>query len=85
MHHEDLPGHAAEAPLAQLERSLIDEYLRGRGYDHSTLGSLASAERNALLREASSFASGRLSEVETRWQFVHELHDGGDVPGTHRR
>jgi len=85
MTHEDSPAHAAEAPLAQLERALIDEYLRGRGYDRSTLASLTSAERHALLKEASSFASGRLSEVETRSQFVHELHDGGEVPGAHRR
>ena len=73
--HED--QGAAEAPLAQLERSLIDEFVRRRGYDPGSLGALADADRHALLTEASVYASSRLTEVESRARFVHEIHDGG--------
>ena len=69
-----------EPPLACLEQSLIDEYIRRRGYDPAKLGDLAAADRDALLKGASLYASGKLCEVETRSHFVHELHDAiGDV------
>jgi hypothetical protein len=70
-----------EAPLAQLERSLIDEYVRTRGYDPHALSALPSPERDTLLKDASVYASSKLCEVEARSHFVHELHDAiGDVP-----
>ena len=69
-----------EPPLACLEQSLIDEYIRLRGYDPARLGDLVAADRDALLKGASLYASCRLCEVETRSHFVHELHDAiGDV------
>jgi len=67
--------HPAEPPLARLEQSLIDEYLRLHGHDPAGLANLAEAERDALLRSASLYASCRLSEVETRSHYLHELHD----------
>ena len=76
----------AEAPLARLERSLIDEYVRMHGHDPAKLSELVAADRDALLKGASLYASGKLSEVETRSHFVHELHDAiGDVrkPASH--
>jgi hypothetical protein len=74
------PSHASEAPLALLEQSLIDEYVRMHGHDPARLSELVAADRDALLRSASLYASGKLSEVETRSHFVHELHDAiGDV------
>jgi hypothetical protein len=73
-------SHPAEAPLALLERSLIDEYVRMHGHDPAKLSELVAADRDALLKGASLYASGKLSEVETRSHFVHELHDAiGDV------
>jgi hypothetical protein len=73
--HED--QEAAEAPLGRLEQSLIDEFIRGRGHDPDNLSAMADADRHALLREASVYASSRLTEVESRARFVHEIHDGG--------
>lgn len=67
---------APQAPLGQLERALIDEYVRGRGYDPATLGSLPADERDALLKQASLHASARMAEVESRSHFVHDMHDG---------
>ena len=68
---------ASEAPLGQLERALIDEFVRAQGHDPLKLADLPELEREALLKEASVYASGRLSEVETRSHFVHEIHEGG--------
>jgi hypothetical protein len=77
---ESLP-HAAEAPFAQLEQSLIREYLLMSGHDPDSMAQLPVPEREALLKEASLYASGKLSEVELRSQFVHGLHEAiGDVP-----
>ena len=61
-------------PLAQLERAFIVEYLQGRGYGLSTLRELPGKEADALLKEASIYASGRLSEVESRAHLVDDLH-----------
>jgi hypothetical protein len=69
-----------EAPLARLEQSLIDEYVRTHGHDPARLADLGAPERLALLKAASLYASCKLSEVETRSHYVHELHDAiGDV------
>ena len=67
---------AAEAPLGQLERAFIDEFVRARGYDPHEVVNLPAAERHALLAEASVYASAKLAEVESRSHYVHELHDG---------
>lgn len=71
-----------ESPLGQLERALIDEHLRARGHDPAGLAALPEEERDALLTEASIYASGRLTEVEARSRFLDELHDG--APGADR-
>ena len=73
---DELHSHTLDAPLAHLESSLIDEYLRLHGYDRAALGALTESARAALLSEASRYASGKLSEVELRSRFVHGLHEG---------
>ena len=76
-----MPQPSAEPPLARLEQALIDEYVRTRGCEPDRLGELTAVEREALLKAASLYASGKLCEVETRSHYVHELHDAiGDVP-----
>jgi hypothetical protein len=70
----------------QLEQSLINEYIRTRGCDPDALSALPAAERHALLRDASIYASSKLCEVESRAHFVHEIHDvTADVHKTHSR
>jgi hypothetical protein len=39
------------------------------------------AARHALLTEASTYASARLTEIESRSHFVHELHGTRDAGG----
>lgn len=58
-----------------LEKTLIEAYLKGKGYSLEALQSLPKAEAKKLMREASTYASGKLAELEERAHFVDELHD----------
>ena len=60
---------------AELERSLIAEYLEQRGHTLHSVNELPDSERHAILRDASLYASMRLSEVESRAHFVDELKE----------
>jgi hypothetical protein len=85
MTNEERQASGVTTPLEQLERSLIHEYLLMRGHSDDSLARLAEEERNSLLKEASSYASGKLSEVELRSRFVHGLHEAiGDVQKAHQ-
>lgn len=63
-----------EDPHAQLERAFVEEYLRSHGQSLSTLAALPNEEAHLLLRQASVYASARLSEVEARAHYVEDLH-----------
>jgi len=71
-------------PLAQLEQTFIVEFLARRGHSLSTLRDLPKEQADALLREASLYASGRLTEVESRAHFVDDIHHG-PPPGRGKR
>jgi hypothetical protein len=64
-----------EEPLAELERQLIDEYLRSRGHDPDALRAMHDDASRKLLVEASTYAAGKLTEIESRSHLVQELHD----------
>jgi hypothetical protein len=68
----DTPG--SEEPLAELERQFIAEYLRDAGHDYHSLIIRHDDEARALLARAALHASQRLSEIEARSHYVHELH-----------
>ncbi|NJN16750.1 MAG: hypothetical protein HC822_10980 [Oscillochloris sp.] len=59
-----------------LERAYMQEYLRGHGFSLETLRDLPAERAKALLRDASIYASMKLSEVEARAHLVEELHGG---------
>jgi hypothetical protein len=61
-------------PNAGLERALIDDFIRARGYDPSRLKELPEEQRQRLQRDASRHAAARLTEMEARAHYVHELH-----------
>jgi hypothetical protein len=63
-----------EDPLAKLERAFIEEYLREQGYELRTLHELPADRIKFLLREAATYAAGRLAEVEARASYVHGIH-----------
>lgn len=64
-----------QAPFGDLERALIDEYLRTRGYDPLELHTLPMEEREQILKAAAIYASGKLVEVEARSRVLDEIHD----------
>jgi hypothetical protein len=61
-------------PLAELERNLISAYVAGAGHDLHELLARTDEDARRLLAEASRYASGKLSEVEARWHYLHKLH-----------
>jgi hypothetical protein len=70
-----------EDPHAQLERALIEEYLRSQQHSLETLDQLPPDEAERLLQDASVYASGRLTEVESRAHLVDELHRAPEPVG----
>ena len=74
MTRHETDTNCLQPPLGALERTLIDEFLRSRGTDREALGKLSEEVRHALMAEASTYASARLTEIESRSHFVHELH-----------
>jgi hypothetical protein len=64
-----------EDPNALLERALIEEYLKEKGYTHEELKKLPAELVEKLMKEASQYASLKMEEVEARAHFVEEIHD----------
>ena len=64
-----------EEPLAELERRLIDEYLRNAGYEPDVLRARHDDEARKLLTAAAVHAAAKLTEIESRSHYVRELHD----------
>jgi hypothetical protein len=60
---------------AYLEETLIEAYLKDKGYSLEELKTLPEDEVKQLMTEASTYASNKLAEVELRARFVKELHD----------
>jgi hypothetical protein len=63
-----------EEPLAQLERELMAAFLAAAGHDLHALLSRTDAEARRLLTDASLYATGRLTEVESRSHYLRALH-----------
>ena len=72
----DTPTAPIGDPLATLERAFIDEFLRRRGHTQASVQGLQATERDALLTAASVYASGRLTEVESRAHLLDDLDRG---------
>lgn len=65
---------ASEGPQSALERKLIEEYLKEKGYSLKDLRALPEEEAHRLMREACRYASLKLAEVESRAQMRREIH-----------
>jgi hypothetical protein len=63
-------------PNAGLERAMIEEFIRTRGYDPARLQDLPEELRRRVQSDASTHAAARLAEMEARAHYVHELHAG---------
>jgi hypothetical protein len=64
-------------PEALIERSLIDEFLQAHGTTLAGLHALPAGQAEALLKEASRYASMRLMEIESKARFIASIK--GDV------
>jgi hypothetical protein len=64
-----------EEPLAELERRLIDEYLRTQGHDPDALRARHDEAARSLLAAASVHAAMKLTEIESRSHYVRALHE----------
>jgi hypothetical protein len=60
-------------PQAALERALFDEYLALHGETVPALLDRADDAARALLRAASLYAAGKLTEVESRAHYVQAI------------
>jgi hypothetical protein len=54
-----------DGPQSKMERTLLEEYLKGQGYCFKDLCKLAEEEAKTLMIEACKYASLRLSQVES--------------------
>jgi hypothetical protein len=74
MNSENSQNVEVNDPQAKLEVAFLEEFLAIRGSSLATLNRLPEAEARRLMTEASLYASAKLSEVETRSQFVSGMH-----------
>jgi hypothetical protein len=58
-----------------LEKMLIETYLKGKGYAMEELKGLPKEEVKRLMKEASTYASGKLAEVEVKARMMRILYD----------
>lgn len=62
---------------ALLEKCLIEEYLKGKGHTQESLKTLPEDEAHQLMKEASTYASSKLAEIEIRARFTEDLRETG--------
>ena len=60
---------ASNAPQSPLERQLIIDFLKEKGYRLEDLKRLSRKQSKVLMSQACTFASLRLAEIEARSQF----------------
>ncbi len=63
----------AEGPLSHLESKLVEEYLQNKGYTKDDLQKLPKATAKRLMKEACTYASLKLAEIEAKSQFRKEI------------
>jgi hypothetical protein len=69
----DPKEHVDSCPQSALERELIAEYLRNKGYCRKDLRKLPIEEAEKLMKEACMFASLKLAEIEAKASFRQKI------------
>lgn len=62
---------------ADLEKAIIDEYLKCRGYTMGSVNKLPKDEGHRIMVEASTYASGKLAEIESKARYTQNLKGTG--------
>jgi hypothetical protein len=68
-----LEKNASDRPEYDLERNLIAEYLRSKGYSLAELKELPEELAGSLMKEACRYAAFKLAEIEARSKFRHKI------------
>ena len=63
-----------KSPQSALERELIKEYLRDKGYRREDLRKLPKEEAKTIMKAACMYASLKLAEVEAKAGFRQKIH-----------
>ena len=61
-------------PQATLERAFMEEYLALHGESIAGVYRRTDPRAHALLKGAATYAAGRLTEVESRAHYLHDIH-----------
>jgi hypothetical protein len=64
-------------PKAMLEKKLIEEYLREKGYLMEDLKKMPAGLAEELMKEATRYATLKLEGISAGAHFVGEIHGGG--------
>ena len=73
MNPKEMPAAQMKEPLAELEKELINAYVAGAGQEFQTLLARNDEDARRLLRDASLYATARLTEIETRSHYLRSL------------
>ncbi len=68
-----IPANADEEIHAELEKALIDEYLERKGHTMEGLNKLPEDEAHRIMVEASTYASGKLAEIESKARYKQNI------------
>ena len=71
---QEVDRRLSDGPQSTLEKMLIEAFLEGKGYSLEALKQLPAEIAHQLMREACSYASMKLAEVESKAQFRQEIH-----------
>lgn len=69
----DPKEHLDRGPQSALERELISEYLKSKGYRLKDTHKLPQKEAKRLMKEACQYASLKLAEIEAKAGFSHKV------------
>ena len=70
----EISKNTAESPETALEKQLVADFLRGKGYRMEDLHKLPADQASALMKEACSYASLKLADIEAKSIFRKTIH-----------
>jgi hypothetical protein len=70
----DLDKNVLEGPGTALEKQLVADYLREKGYRMVDLKKLPEDKAKILMQEACKYASLKLADIEAKSLFRKEIH-----------
>ena len=63
----------SEGPQSILEKQLVEDYLKSKGYSRKDLHQLPSEKAKELMKEACAYASLKLAELESKSKFRDDI------------